>query len=742
MQRKIFLFLIIILISINANAQRKLKYKDVYDLVLIGNDEKSYSLLLEYQRQDPEFINTYFQLGLISFNWAKTYDPLTDMEMVEYFIYNSKLYYNLAIGKLKLDDKDVKRNKDFYMNVDILKQIDKIEYEDVNNLLLQKVEEIKKHDINVHLIAQNFSQSIEHYNKCTQLFMEINKDNSKIKDIYLAPSTDLNLKIEKIIYSYDSAMYFFEKYKSAIKNYPIKNYNQTLFIKQIDTYRLDGLTNSNFLEPTILIWDYKTWAQNLKDVLDKNIDNLRKEISTTNTELSSKETSLNIAKGYSDDYLGYELDEKLLFKIEKFDYQSIITSLFNYRDSKIDLILQNKKLFNNYLDTVNNININTKAKNYVQTLNLYEKSDSLLTILENRVIDKNIKKYDNFITTNYISNSGIKKYPSDEKKIVKTLFTNSLDNFKKSIILDKKIFIKDSVILKYNDIELNTKIKTPNFKTDIAKKYYTTNIIKNDAGEYYFTGYLQQSTGSQTFIAKADKNKNITLLKTTPLTNNNYESGKLINAIENGFLVVTHSQNGIINKNTIYKYDLTGNQTLKLDLAQTKMPQYVKFDDINDNLIITYKGNEYNKFSSKSDTLIIEKINTLTKLLEWKKEINIIGNIFDIVKVDTIYNIFCNFTSYKDVDGLIKTSKSSNKIDASNILIIQITESGNILKMFPIFSTNQFFGISALKIDSETINIVGLKTSEKNILNIKIENTDEIYYQIINTKLETIYTNL
>jgi len=741
MQKKILVLLLIISVSLVANAQRKVKYKDVYDLILTGNNEKSYSLLLEYQKQEPEFINTYFQLGLISFNWAKNYDPLTNIEMVEQFIYNTNLYFGLAKGKLQNDDRDVKKNKDYYMNVDILKQIDKIEYIDVNNFLTQKIEEIKKYDINAHLIADNFNQSIEHYNKCTQIYMEINKANSKIKDIYLEPSSDLNLKIEQIISSYDSAMYFFERYKSAIKNYPIKYYNQTLLIKQIETYRLDGLTNSNFLEPTILIWDYKTWAQNLKFVLEKNIENLRYEISTKNTELLTKENSLNSVKGYSDNYVGIAVDEKLSFKIEKYDYQSIITSLFNYRYSKIGLIVQTKQNFNNYLDTTTNLTNELRAKDYYQTLNLYKTTDSLLTILQNRTIDKNIKKYDVFFSAYYAGITGIKKYPETEAKNIKTLFTNSLDNLKKSTILDKKVFVSDTTLLKFNDAVFNVKIKTPDYKKDAAKKYYTTQITKNKTGEYCLAGYLQQSNGAQMFIAKADKNKTVTWYKTIPITYA-YESASLLKPIENGFLLVSHSQNGNSHKNTIYKYDNIGSQTLKLDLAQNKIPQYIKYDDINENFIVAYKGLEYNKLESKSDTLIIEKINAISKLVEWKKEISLVGNIFDIIKTDTIYNIFCNFATYKDIDGTTKISSTGNKTSATNVLIMQITESGKLLKITPINSTNPFFGISASKIDSETINIVGLKTQEKNVSDIRIETTDEIYYQIINSKLKTIYSNL
>ncbi len=96
------LILLILFSSSALFAQRKIKYNDVYDIVLNGEREEAYAQLLAYQKQDPDFANTYFQLGLIADYWARNYDPLTEYEYVKTFIYDTKLYYGLA--KLKLKD--------------------------------------------------------------------------------------------------------------------------------------------------------------------------------------------------------------------------------------------------------------------------------------------------------------------------------------------------------------------------------------------------------------------------------------------------------------------------------------------------------------------------------------------------------------------------------------------------------------------------------------------------------------
>ena len=91
------------------NAQKKISYYDVFELIKAGDDDKAYTLLLNVQKQDPDFANTYFQLGIIAHKWAKEFNPFTEYEFTKQFIYNTKLYFNLA--KLKIEG-DKKKNID------------------------------------------------------------------------------------------------------------------------------------------------------------------------------------------------------------------------------------------------------------------------------------------------------------------------------------------------------------------------------------------------------------------------------------------------------------------------------------------------------------------------------------------------------------------------------------------------------------------------------------------------------
>ena len=52
-------------------------------------------------------------------------------------------------------------------------------------------------------------------------------------------------------------------FRSGLDSFPLKSYNQRYKLKSIETYRLDGLTGSDFYMGYCIIWNYKEWVSNL-----------------------------------------------------------------------------------------------------------------------------------------------------------------------------------------------------------------------------------------------------------------------------------------------------------------------------------------------------------------------------------------------------------------------------------------------------------------------------------------------
>jgi hypothetical protein len=449
--KKIPFLLIIFILSFSNQltfGQRNLKYKDVFKIIEEKSKEEAYSILLVYQKQDPFSPNTYLQLGMISQFWSKDYDALTNLRDVEFFIYNTNLYYGLAMSKI--DQKEIRRNDKYYLNIDRFKGREKIEFEDIKSFIQEQMDANNEYSKNVQLVTKLFNSSIKHYNNCIRIFKEINTNHNKIKDIYLTASPKFISDLNELENSFDSTIFYLQNYQTAIKNYPIKNYNQKYKLLPIETYRLQGLTGSDFLKDEIPIWNYGVWVKKIKQVLSTDIEDMRNQINKADQKLNENISLFAETREYNPELIRYKVDEKLRFKIGKYDYQSILLNLFDFKESKINFLADLKNPINDPKDTLTKYSLLQKARYYESLLYSKKQADSLNNKLSTSINTYDINKYSDFFNTNYGGETGLKNYLKNESVFLQTQLKSSHNNFKEYIVqvFSKKDKTIDSIFYK------------------------------------------------------------------------------------------------------------------------------------------------------------------------------------------------------------------------------------------------------------------------------------------------------
>lgn len=736
----IYSIILIFIISFNSYAQKRLKYKDIFEILQNQTEEVAYLNLLEYQRQDPEHPNTYFQLGSISHKWAKQSDPLTQYDDTKYFVYNAKLYFGLAKGKLMNNERDVRKNREYYQKAKISDDEDKLEYEDVITYIDKQIEDIKEFEKNIDLIVHNYNSTVSFYNHCIDLFIKINEQKPKIKDIYLEQSDEMRNTIEELAASYDSVQFYFQEYKTAINNYPIKSYNQEFKFKEINTYRLDGLTSSDFLNNKIPIWNYNKWVENVVEKLDYDISSLRKDLDEIQTLMNKKYETLTKANSYSDTHEKFNLNDKLIFKIEKFDYKSIMSSFLLFRTAQLKYLIHFRKNINNPNDTLNEHSIIKRARYYLESKQLRDKSDSLLIVLTSRITKRNVEKYDNFVHKYYNDLTGMLAYVSQQRKLSQTYQETAYANYKKFIIDNENINKSDSVNLPYKNYTIPLYKQDINYDKSIANNYYTTDIKKDKYGNYYLTGYLKQSNNSsQAFVAKTNKNIEFSWVKTSNISVSSYDCGLIIEPTDNGCFVVLNSRFKDKIKNILLKFNDEGRQVEKQNLEYELVPRYLIYDEINENFILAYKGTNLNALKENNGKCIIQKLSNKDETQNWVSELNFSGNLVDIIKMDQDYIIVANFTKYASLEGPEILSNAG--VDKTNILIAKINSLGDINSINSINSKKAQFAIKAYKIDSETINLTGLNSIQQKVIDLNSNQPNKLLYVLMNKKGEVYFNN-
>ena len=155
--KKIILLILASAVCTSTFAQRKLKYKDIYDAIGKEPSEHSFLKLKEYQTLMPEYPNTYVQSALIQWKWLQEDDPFLNYSNVLNLAYSTKLYLNLAIDKIKKDDREVKKNKAYYTNIGLSTNADELEQQAVIDHLSKLSDNVIKYETNVKKIISNFN---------------------------------------------------------------------------------------------------------------------------------------------------------------------------------------------------------------------------------------------------------------------------------------------------------------------------------------------------------------------------------------------------------------------------------------------------------------------------------------------------------------------------------------------------------------------------------------------------------
>ncbi|MBQ3655389.1 MAG: hypothetical protein II956_00905 [Bacteroidales bacterium] len=721
--KKIFVLVLSVLICSNVFAQRRLRYKDIFDKMGKEPVEHTNMKLTEFQKVNPEFPNTYLQMGVISWNWLQEEDPFLNYTYVKQLIYNTNLYLGLAKSKISADDKEVKKNKTYYTNFNITSSPDEVDQQGVLDYVNKMFDKAKEYEKNVTLIIENYNKAIDNYNNCIDIYRSIVARQNNYKNLLLTTDDLARKQFDDLALSFDSVMYYFNEFKTALGNYPIKDYDQKMKIIKIETYRLEGLTSSNFLQPEIPIWDYKTWVNDAYKLMDGDVlyfkDNAEEEIKSLRNRISA----LQEQKAETDSIPEIILPNKLVNLTEKYDYESLLSASIKYEISKANYQIASMRKSNNISNPeAYNESLTQKAAYYYDLYLLSKETGNALEQLRGRISDNNIAKQEKLVRNlykgkNFFATSGIK----EEAALLQTVADTNRENFQK--------FVAE---------QLNPENKTATFQgktisirpveTDFETSpngYNTVYTIKDDAGNRYVSGYIKNSaTSASGFVAKLNPENGVIWL--TQLNAAPSGINKAVQVIPSKFLgpvvLVANSSNSG-NKTTAIKLDASGKVRSKSEFSSNLYPVVCCYDEINEVVTAVFKGTKGNE-SDELDDCAVETVTAGQKTSDLLPEaFSLKGKIIDIIKTEGGNIVICNYKT-------VKVGKSSENA-GSNIAAINIA--GNTVSL----SVYQNGGkdvkaLKAFKLNAEAINILGSYDN----LESAISDTPEAAYLIINNKGE------
>ena len=267
--------------------------------------------LLNYQRTHPEDAPVYYRLGDVAYKLLPSKDALHNYDERAELLYKARLFYGNCLhfmgGKMP-------RGETFPT---VTPSGKKVEYEDVDAYLRARLDTLKRWRQETDTLHDRFYRMVDSYESCRQMFIQFIQKypSEKLAHLCLTKDDYNNMKIlGEQTRRFEKAKQLFDE---ALKASPIPHYTPTFRTVEIATYRLDGVTSSDFLANDIPLWDYAGWNEafmqsqtQIYHALMRNIVDEYTIIDTGINRFLLKQT------------VQMQLDRRLPYRIERYDYQS------------------------------------------------------------------------------------------------------------------------------------------------------------------------------------------------------------------------------------------------------------------------------------------------------------------------------------------------------------------------------------------------------------------------------------
>ncbi len=392
-----------------ASAATAQSFSAVYDAMPSMTLDQQFSALNDFQKANPYFACTYIQLGSVSEKKMIIYDPLRETESIDFWAGNAKLYY----GNLKVYYKNGDVRDEFYENLKIPFTGKKVTDEDLWAYVNYHAALCKNYNDTINLIYTAIEQSRVNYNKSIEEFQSICNDYSDMNDMLLRYDDALGKRLANLKGHSDECFKQFDEYKRLTKIYPLANYRQIYEKVPIETFRLDGLTNSDFFSNRFNIWDYSTWIDNFYKVFNQQIKPLRQDVEKINKayvsarkdfEAGNVITSVSCAKPY---------DEYFSFRLGHFDVGSVVDALFDYQDATREMLVMAGDSLGRDLGSDLTL-VSRKMRRLANLVQQAQKAADKRQTLASLVTANSVARFADFFRAQYGGEQGLNKFIAND----------------------------------------------------------------------------------------------------------------------------------------------------------------------------------------------------------------------------------------------------------------------------------------------------------------------------------------
>ena len=743
---KKYLLLFLLCVSCLASAQR-LKYKELFPLLPGMSTEHAKYSLKEYLAEELDHPNANFRLALLYEKNYRQTDPLTDYRYAMANAEQTKIRY--VKSKLLVDEREVDRNNEYYFP--IFKTFDSKGKPNVPfTTVAGKIS--RGYDSSVQFLEKmvpiytDFTKSVNYYDQAVKIFADINSRYLSPEDLYLLYDAKLDERCSELKKNYDSSLFHLNQYLKRTADYPLKNHNQRYTIHPLETYRLDGLvTRLNFLTNNIDLWGYGPWVDNVRKIVGTEVADLRTKIVTTNSKLDeSLERISKSAIGQLPQPV--KLDKQLVFTLNNLDRQSAILALLEYKDFK-----QNWDLLS-HSQTVDSIATDRNSEIFSNLIYANRKADTLIQALKDHITPLDADKHKEFISRAFGSQAALEVYVSSEQQAIITSFATYQNQLRENIVgtdRSREAFVNKENFIKAGKWNIPLTIKRDSLEKLDQGILMTQFNKKNPDGSVYICGLYKpdkRKPNIVTYVLHLTPDGKVAWLKDISVSidslvvgDSHTYVGPVVTTSEGCALLIrsVHLSRGDIANTFIYMNE-KGEEKIRKKIKETAYPRLLVYSEKTNSFVLTLKGQEQKQNYTSPEDITLLNINALGDMT-WKKDIQLTGNVVDLISLIDSYVLTGNFLIMRDQTG--KEVRTKVTAFECSPYLIKISERGEVLATKPMSTPYSVYLSRAIKISDNSINLLGYKETIESGPQKQFTSFDKVVHIMTNRLGEIICSN-
>lgn len=692
---------------------QRVKYRDLVVQLPTLSLEQQKNELKEYVSEDLDHPNANFRLALLYEHNYRNTDPLTSFAFTMANAEQARIRYLKA--RQVCDSREVDRNNEYY--APIFKMVDdkgrpSVPFATVSAKITGGYDSAGIFMEKMPPIYKAFTKSVNAYDQAVKIFALINISYQSPEDIYMLYDKELDTRFTNLKSSYDTCIAALNQYLALTKAYPLKSHQQTFQVKPIETYHLDGLiTRLTFLTPTIELWDYGTWVDKTRKVVQSDVAELRKRLAETNEHLD--QTLKKISTSSDTQMPGLtSINKQVAFTLNNFDRQSVIQSLMDYKQFKEQWDIENRSKI---IDTALSVH---NAEIYSSLIYANKKADTLLHELKSRITPAKMDKHKELITKLYGGPAGLEKFARDQDQHIKETFNDYAKELRANILADSSG--ANSLTNKDNSLR-SGRFTVPLTKATATPEGLDQGLLftqfnrKNPDGSAYIAGVYKPDKKKNlisTYLVRVNPDGKVGWLKDFSLPvdsaatgDANSYPGQVVLTKEGCAMIVrsVHTSRGDAQNHFVYLNE-KGEDKIRMRLKEKSYPRFMLYSEKSGQFVLSFKGIEARQQYSTSENITTLAVNALGQQL-WSQSVPFTGTITDVISVADGYILAGNFTSIKDLTG--KEVRTKPGTAECNPFVIKLGERGEILQITPVVSSNSVYLSRLVKVSDNSINLIG-----------------------------------